>query len=341
MTNTQDENLYTFNEVPFRKTIFDKVIRKDDKTEHPWTLHPDLQKAVFEGSLPSYSLEEQALHFYGKLCQIFSYDEGYFYNDKFRNETRYSSEISKEHLESIVPGSKVTCWDFARIFSKLVNELEGNIEAVIISRGMDGGHFLSGFYTDKVSLMLEPINKQKDGLNDFMKVKTGLQIGGIKIISDEGNIIPHAIDKVALQIIGKEPATVENYLNQLNSLPLNTVPHNLVLKLRTFIEVLKIQKLFGNDATQAFMALLHSGFFGEGLETKFLGKLHNENSQKTFRRTILINANSSTTMQSTMYLLDTYQLDLSSCTYKELLQELASGRLVRETKHRDTLHTEI
>lgn len=341
MENTQDEKFYNFSEVPFRQTIFDKIIRKDDNSELPWTIHPDLLKAVYEDSLVGYSLEEQALHFYGKLCQMFSYDEGYFYNDKFKAEMRYSSTFSKERLESIVPGFQITCWDFARIFSKLVNQLDGNIEAVMISRGIDGGHFLSGFYTDKVSLMLEPINKQKDGLNDFMKVKTGLKIGGIQIISDKDNIIPQAIDRVALQVIGKEPATVEDYLNQLNSLPLNTVPHNLVLKLRTFIEVLKIQKLLGNDATQAFMALLHSGFFGEGLETKFLGKLENQNSQKTFRRTILINPNSSTTMQSTLYLLDTYQLELSSCTFKELLHELSSGRLVYETKHRDTLHTEI
>lgn len=341
MENTQDEKFYNFSEVPAKQTIFDKIIRKDDKNEHPWTLHPDLQKAVYDGSLPDYSLEEQALHFYSKLCQMFSYDEGYFYNDKLKTGPRYSSVFSKEHLESIVPGSKVTCWDFSRIFTKLVNQLNGNIEAVIISRGMDGGHFLSGFYTDKVSLMLEPINKQKDGLNDFMKVKTGLTIGGVTIISDKDNIIPHAIDRVALQVIGKEPATVEDYLNQLNSLPLNTVPHNLVLKLRTFIEILKIQKLLGNDATQAFMALLNSGFFGEGLETKFLGKLESQNSQKTFRRTILITPNSSTTMQSTMYLLDTYQLELSSCTFKELLHEISSGKFVYESKPKDTLRTEI
>lgn len=341
MNNTQDKKFYHFNEVPFKQTIFDKIIRKDDKNELPWTLHPTLQKAAYEGFLSNYSLEEQAFHLYCRLCQIFSYDEGYFYNDKFKAETRYSSKFSKEHLESIVPGSKVTCWDFSRIFSKFVNELDGNIEAVIVSRGMDGGHFLSGFYTDRVSLMLEPINKQKDGLNDFMKIKTGLQIGGIKIISDEGNIIPSAIDRVLPQIIGKEPATVEDYLNQLNSLPLNTVPHNLVLKLRTFIEVLKIQKLLGNDATQSFMALLHSGFFGEGIETKFLGKLENQNSQKTFRRIILINPNSSTTMQSNMYLLDTYQLELSSCTFKELLHQISSGKFVYETKPRDTLHPEL
>lgn len=51
MENTQDKNFYNFNEVPFRQTIFDKIIRKDDKSELPWTIHPDLQKAVYEGSL--------------------------------------------------------------------------------------------------------------------------------------------------------------------------------------------------------------------------------------------------------------------------------------------------
>ena len=63
-------------------------------------------------------------------------------------------------------------------------------KTVIISRGINKGHFLTGFYTDKVSLMLEPINGRSLATNDLAKAKNGIECEGIHIISDRENVIP-------------------------------------------------------------------------------------------------------------------------------------------------------
>ena len=74
------------------------------------------------------------MYVYVKLCTILEYDEEYMYRNKDIS-LKFESTFLREHLEKIVPKSKVTCFDFSRIYAKLINELDVDIEAVIISEG--------------------------------------------------------------------------------------------------------------------------------------------------------------------------------------------------------------
>lgn len=85
-----------------------------------------------------------------------------------------------------MPGDKITCYDFSRMYAKLINELDGDITAVMILEGGNEGHALAGFYTENVSATVEAINvdSDKDSTNDLMKAKNGIKLKGVKTISD-------------------------------------------------------------------------------------------------------------------------------------------------------------
>ena len=99
---------YTFTEV---ERFDEKIIREGDEPD--WAISPEVYQEIFQDMPQDLSLEEKAMYIYCKMCQVFQYDEGYAYKNRL-NKVNYESTFSKEHLESLKPGDKVTCYDFAR-----------------------------------------------------------------------------------------------------------------------------------------------------------------------------------------------------------------------------------
>ena len=190
---------YTFTEV---ERFDEKIIREGDEPD--WAISPEVYQEIFQNMPQDLSLEEKAMYIYCKMCQVFQYDEGYAYKNRL-NKVNYESTFSKEHLESLKPGDKVTCYDFARMYAKLINELDGDITAVMILQGINEGHALAGFYTENVSATVEAINinSNTDATNDLMKAKNGIKLSGVKPISDIKGILEKAINKVYSQILGE------------------------------------------------------------------------------------------------------------------------------------------
>lgn len=323
---------YEFKKFTTLEHISDTIIRKGEEPE--WNINEELNNAVLQGMSEELSLEEKAMYIYCKLCEELSYDEGYFFKGQLE-DGRYDSTFSKQHLEGIKPKSKVTCWDFSRIFSKMVNELDGDIEAVIISKGVNCGHYLVGFYTDRVSVMLEAINGRTFGTNDLMKAKNGIKFEGLEIISDREGIIEKAVDKVHLQIFGKQQISIVDYLQELEALPKEEVPNDLGVKLQSFTEVMKKNNISGNEATQTFVAFHRAGFFGEELDRAYLGKREIHNGMKKFRRMTLIRSKKEfeeKVEDSCLYLMDLDCLEISACTAQDVKKKLKSGEYVYESK---------
>ena len=307
----------------------DRVIRKGEEPE--WQLNKALQQAIFEGMPQMLTIEEQAMYIYCKMLEQFSYDTGYFYRD-YLEENRYSHKFSKEHLESLVPGAKVTCWDFARVFSKLVNEIEGDIEAVILSQGMDEGHFRPGFYTDKVSLTLEAVNVKSAGTNDIAKAKQGLELEGIEIISDREGIISKALQKVYPLVFGKRQINIKEYVSQLKEIPEQTDIEDMKGKLQAFIKTMKESRVSGNEAVQLLNLYQKTGFFGDNLRMIYLGRVIKESNEKSFQRIVAIgNAKD----KQNIHLLEAETLEMHDSTVEEVEENLRDGKWVYE----DTTHT--
>lgn len=326
---------YEFKGLNTLAYVAGSIIRKNDEPE--WEINDELYKAVYEGMPDGLSLEEKAIYIYCKLCQKLSYDEGYFYRDKL-NDGRYVHTFSREHLESIIPGAKITCWDFSRIFSKFVNGIEGDIEAIIISVEENESHYRPAFYTENVSVILEAIQGTTGGTNDLMKAKNGIKFGGIKTIFDRDNVINKAIDKVYPLAFGKKQLTINDYLGQLKQLPVNSIPNNFEAKLQSFIEIMKANNISGNEAIQTLPVFYQAGFFGTYLDRAYLGRKENQEGREVYRRMVLMRARGNLKDKDnagTMYLLDSDSLELSTCTAKEIIEKLNSGELIYESeKHK-------
>ena len=328
---------YTFSMGP---NITDNIVR--DGEEPHWEITPEIHEAIFADMPQDLSLEEQAMYIYCKMCTIFSYDEGYMYRDKLR-KVNYESTFSKEHLEGLKPGDKITCYDFSRIYAKLINGLDGDITAVMILEGGNEGHALAGFYTENVSATVEAINadSDKDATNDLMKAKNGISLKGIKTISDRSGIIEQAIDKVYPQILGKQPKSIKEYIQELKSIPQEQdVPNDVVLKLQSLLEVMKANNISGNEFAQTLWGVGKTKYFGDTkLERAYLGELQKDvNGSERYKRHILLRQPKQEKSQSfsrEVYLIDTDTLDLTTCSEEDIIARLNSGELIYESeKHK-------
>ena len=327
---------YEFRRFTTLDRLSNEVIRKGEEPD--WNISPELEEIVFNAMPRDLSLEEKAIYIYCKLCKELKYDEGYFFRGQLKDE-RYNSEFDKKHLEGIKPGSKITCWDFSRICSKMINGLDGDIESVIIAEGANHGHYLTGFYTDKVSVMLEAVNGRTGGTNDLMKAKNGIEFEGVEIVSDRQGIIKRAIEKVYPQVFEKKQISIKEYLQHLELLSREKdIPDNLEIKLQSFIEIMKENNITGNEAIQTLSAFYKSGFFGGEFERAYLGREEDVDGRRYYRRLVLIRAtreNEDKVNESELYLIDSDSLELSTCMEQEIIEKLNSGEYVYESeKHK-------
>ena len=328
--------IYTFSRGP---KIGDTIVR--DGEEPYWQINSETREAILTDMPQDLSLEEQAMYIYCKMCTIFSFDEGYLYRDKL-NKVNYGSTFSKDHLEGIRPGDKITCYDFARTYTKLINELDGNITAVMILEGANEGHALAGFYTENVSATVEAINvaSDKDSTNDLMKAKNGIKLKGVKIISDRKGLIEQALDKVYPQILGKNPKSIKEYVQELKSLSKEQdVPNDIGLKLQSFIEIMKLNHIFGNEFAQTLWGIGKTNYFGnDKLELAYLGELQrSDDGSEKYKRHILLRQpkhEDTEDYSREVYLIDTDTLDLITCTEEDIIAKLTSEELIYESKER-------
>lgn len=318
---------YEFRANAIAGDIHDEVIRHGEEPD--WKINDELRHCVYDKMPDDLSIEEKAMYIYCKLCKELKYEQAYFYRKQI-GKNEYNSDFSKERLESIVPNSRITCFDFARVFSKLVNELEGDIEAVIISKGMNQGHFLTGFYTDRVSVMLEAINGKTLGTNDLLKAKTGVEFEGIHIISDKKSIINKAMEKVYPLIFEEKSVTIDKYVEQLRQLSKPVVPTDFVKKVESFIQILKERKINGNEAVQLFLLFNHFDFFGENVDKALIGKKIVSNGKIMYQRNMLLRNNIGD--YNEFYMLNTETLELQEVKASDVRSKMSSGEYIYENK---------
>ena len=304
------------------------TIRKGNEPD--WNISKELREAVYKDMPDDLSLEEKALYIYAKLCKELEYDEEYLYKGKGIT-SKFESDFSQEHLESIKPGSKITCFDFSRTFEKFVNELDGDIEAVTIYEGINRGHFLSGFYTDKASVRLEAINinGEKDPTNDLMKAKNGIRLRGVQPVFDREQIIGDALNKVYSLIYGRDAQSIKGFVNEIKSIPREEVPNDVKLKLQSFIEIMQERGIRGNEFVQTFTGMCKSNFFGQDVEKAFIGRRVNKEGENHIQRMVLLRQKEENE-DSHLYLIDTSSLEMVEPTERQIIDKINSNDIVYE-----------
>lgn len=310
----------------------DTIIRKNEEV---WKISDKLREKIYENMPNNLNIEEKAIYIYAKMCKEFRYDEGYFYRFKLPKDGRYDNDFSKERLENIDTNSKITCFDFTRIYAKFINELEGDIEAVVIGKGSNDGHFTNGLYTDKISVEIEPINGMSFGTNDLMKAKKGIMFEGFKVISDRYGILNSTVQKIYSEVVKKELISINQYMREIRKMVGINSNSKTSLKgrLNSFINTMKEDNINGNEAVQIFNTYYFCGFFGSNLERIFLGEKYKIGNKESFKRLVALRNRDNE--KGLMYLIDTEKMELNSCETLELLNKLNSHEYVYE----DQMHT--
>lgn len=324
---------YEFKTIKYNEEIF------RDGYEPKWNINPELYDAVYKDMPGDLSIEEKALYIYTKLCSILEYNEEFLYRNRGISPI-FGSHFSKEHLEKIVPGSKIICFEFSRIFAKLVNEIEGDIEAVVISEGRNPGHFLAGFYTDKISVRLEAINinvnSENNPTNDLTKAKNGTKLQGIIVKSDREGIVPSAMDKVYESIYGRPALSTNGLVQELKNIPKPAVPNDVKLKLQSFIEVMKSKGIVGNEFVQTLDEMCKANFFGDAVEKAYIGRRVEHNGKNHIQRMVLFRQKGTTENEEPhFYLINTSTLEITKPTAQQLIEELNFNSIIYESeKHK-------
>lgn len=318
---------YEFKEIGILGDPTDEVIHKGQEPE--WKINEELYKCVYDKMPKGLTIEEKAMYIYCMLCKVLKYDQGYYYRNRTKDNMKYSSKFDKERLERIKPESKITCFEFSRIFAKFINNMNGDIEAVIISRGINKGHFLTGFYTDKVSLMLEPINGRSLATNDLAKAKNGIECEGIHIISDRENIIPEALKKAYQSVYKEKSVDIDYYVGILQQLP-KPNKLNFEEKMNKFIEMLKEKDIDGNEAVQFFLLLRHINYFGENIQKSFLGERMQRDGKISYERKVLIRTK--TEEKNKFYIFDSEDVSIKSIKADDVRKKLREGKYIYENE---------
>lgn len=119
--------------------------------EPDWLINKNLNDAVIGDMPEDLSLEDQVMYIYCKLCKELKYDYNYYYRN-FNLSHAIKPDFKKEKLENIKPGSKVSCWDFARVLSKFINNLDGEIKAYLGALVYENGkHKIPGIDKDDIT----------------------------------------------------------------------------------------------------------------------------------------------------------------------------------------------
>lgn len=314
-------NLDTFNEV------FYKTISKDEQPT--WKINPELLSYIYD-ALPQDLLsdDEKIFYEYTKLCEALSWDIGYTYN-RGHDITPYTSDVLLPTLESLKPGSFVTCKEISYAFAALINLRHPNAEALILKYP---NHHSVLVNTDSMSVELDPFYNSIP-YDDSSRAKIGFPIVPRKVFAEKRpDYVTDCIGKVS-QIIGRTNTSsmahlVMKVLDTPSSLP--DSPINLHDKLVSFAESLK-SKGITDQATVSFLFLHFSlcNYFGSIPKCTPMVKLPTPNSG--IERIICIKDDSSQVAHDYL-LFNTSDLSISPKTYSEVITMLNSGNYDLEDK---------
>lgn len=180
-----------------------------------WIIPDSIKEYITEICIKDTSIEEKILELYKKICEEYTYDDNVLsYIKRNDDETfflpdEYGRAVDKEWEENRSNHNRRNCFEVSRILAKSIKELlkrsgkTRNYDVCII---WDEAvtHYFVGLVSDEycLSLDLDDFTQMKD----LTRVKTGLTIEGIKILSDPQNRFRPYLEK---ENAGKERTAKE------------------------------------------------------------------------------------------------------------------------------------
>ena len=173
---------------------FKNVNQTKDTALSEVKLNPELVEYLFEGMPKDYSDLEKAVYLYIKMCRTFTYDPYFFASKEVGKSAKVHQDITR--LEQLTPSNNMlVCYEFTRIYGKLLNMLNINYEA----RGSDiygaPGHSYLRFKIDDIVISADSTKKILGG--DLYEAKVH---GPIMGLDAHKSIFQPLLDKVIYKV---------------------------------------------------------------------------------------------------------------------------------------------
>ena len=299
--------IYRFNPVGDRNGKPSKFHRLYRDLES-FTVNPVLLQQLRVQDCHETTPEGKAVWLYMRLCQLLKYDEKTFYHASKHNINN-DLEDSFKVVGNVTADTPVSCYNFARIATKLLNQIEG-VRAVMIMVGNIKGHLRFGFYTDRITVDCEPTTSINH-FNDLARVKLGMMPQGLKFLYGKW-LETGLMQKVATPMLAKQ-ATLTQYLSELKNIPAAKQMSYLPVMVKKFQEC-------GVDGNSAVQALLDWNRYFENPVCRLLrvGMLES----KELRPQLLARENQK------LWRIDLNQMQMFAMSTEELLSNLNNRRMV-------------
>ena len=337
ITSNFNFDRFTMPHYTFREAGKNIVMKQEEEPE--FEINDELRSAIFSDMPEEISTDEdKAFYIYAKLCKLLEYDSEYAYWDRI-HEGEYPSEFSAEKLKSIIPGSKVICQDFCRIYTKLINELGDGIDAVILKRTeKKGGHWLVGVHTSQVSMEMDSTDMSDNKNFDLANVKAAGRITGIKFIStldgETSEMYHDRLDEIISMVNNGNRGFIPKVMVR------NHKKSDFNTRLEAFSEVIKTHNIRGTELVISFLQFEKLGFFGETmfgrpLKKSFLLRKSIDGGKERYDRMIYFQQDKKYGNNNSIYCIDTQSGDIYTEEFDEIQDRVGSGELILE----DDKHT--
>lgn len=97
------------------------VLENSNTVTHDIKMNEQLKENLISNIPEDFNQLEKSIYLYIKLCQIFSYDDVYYYNDKTETHRNVSNILDYNEKNN-----KVVCYEFAYIYSDLLRSIRIN-----------------------------------------------------------------------------------------------------------------------------------------------------------------------------------------------------------------------
>ena len=231
---------------------------KQKYMDNEWKLDKSIEDYVFGGLNSSYSLEEKIAYIYLKMCLLFEYEGSYMV------DMSVNSLYSKEIMESInVNNPNILCSDFAHIFTKLVNRLDGvDARSVRCGKGSRVHEYIALLIKDKnIRIDFDPIDV-KESFNDLTSAKLGIRLSGVSYVNDSESIFRNAFEKVYQELLSQKVITTYDLVKEYEASYFNDIGVDYGANMSSFLDEMKKKKIRGSELIITFMRMQSVGYFG-------------------------------------------------------------------------------
>lgn len=252
-----------------KSSMYDTMYFYGDEGE--WDLDPFISDYVLHNMPDDLSVEDKGLFVYFKMCELFSYNINYIYH-------RMERFFRKSVLESISKDSTIVCWDFARIYSKLIDMIgDKQIYGVVLDSKEDifNEHMGVGMVTAQGIVEFEPmaININENRLSDLTNAKMKFPLTNIKVILGNQDSYNKKI---------KDMNQMFGYTNDASSFLQHFVVYanesgfdNSIDRLSLFISDMRQRNIIGQEFIYLFSLLNRKNCFNGSLEHQYIGEFVN------------------------------------------------------------------